>query len=157
MVARVMRPPSKDKSTSRLGRLFRRPRAMPPVACTRFESAGTRFRQGQAVSYSLYASIGMTILTSSLLELGIPAFMPHSERLMVVVASPPHIAFLLKGLSAHAKLATLSETGLGTPIMVSSPSAPSTLSPSKITLYELHVIVVYFAAVNEKMSFMVTV
>src|SRR5216684_1956198 len=91
----------------------------------------------------------MVILTSSLTALGAPYFIPHSERLIVAVASAPHLGFLLDGCSPQTKFATLSETGFVTPIMVKSPSAPTTLSPSKTRLEDLKVIVGYWATLKK--------
>src|SRR5678815_2104723 len=59
-----------------------------------------------------------------------PSVMPQSERLIVAVASAPHIGFLLNACSPHLKFATLSATGLVTPSIVNSPSAPTSASPS---------------------------
>ena len=65
-----------------------------------------------------------------------PRVMPQSERLIVVVASAPHIGFRLSGFSMQAKLSTLSVTGLVTPSIVKSPTTSTTRSPSKRTLLE---------------------
>src|SRR6202162_6048185 len=98
---------------------------------------------------SLYASIGMVSLISSLTALGMPYFIPHSERLIVVVASAPHIGLLLIGCSPQTSLATFNVTGLVTPRSVSSPSRATTRSPSKVKLVDLKVMVGYLATLKK--------
>src|SRR5690606_20661906 len=75
--------------------------------------------------------------------------MPKSLRLMVVLMSAPHISFLFIGLGPHLKLLTASLTGLVTPSRVKSPSAATTLSPSKTSLLDLKVMVGYLAVLKK--------
>src|SRR5437588_2476491 len=82
---------------------------------------------------SRYASIGINNLMSSLGLLTLrPFVIPQSDRLMVAAASAPHIGFLLNGFSPQTKFVTLKLTGLVTPIIVKSPSTPTTRSPSNM-------------------------
>ncbi len=67
---------------------------------------------------------------------------------MVVLASAPHMGFLLNGFSPHWKSATLSVTGRVTPIIVSSPSTPVRRSPSKRIAVDLKFIVGYLATLK---------
>src|SRR5207237_10765653 len=69
--------------------------------------------------------------------LGIPVFMPKSERLNLAVASPPHFSLLLPLAGLHLKRAIVSVSGLVTPSSVRSPSIELGLSPLKLILVAL--------------------
>jgi hypothetical protein len=66
-------------------------------------------------------------------------FMPKSERLIAPEALPPHIGFLLKGLSLHVQRSILSVSGRATPSSVSCPVTSAGLSPLNLTSLALKV------------------
>ena len=79
-----------------------------------------------------------------------PFVIPQSERLIVAVASAPHIGFLLNGFSPQTKFVTLKLTGLVTPIIVKSPSTWTTRSPSNVSLSDLNVSVGNFSTLKNR-------
>src|SRR6185437_3708076 len=106
----------------------------------RARGAPSAFRRAQGCWR--YASTGMASLISSPgLPMFTPVVMPHSDRLIVAVASAPHIGFLLNVLAPQWKPVTTSATGFAIPSIVSSPFAATIRSPSNRTSLDVNVIV----------------
>ncbi len=63
--------------------------------------------------------------------------MPKSERLSDAEALPPHIGFLLIGLSLHTQRSIFRVTGLVTPSSVRLPAISAGLSPANLTPVDL--------------------